>query len=60
MYGKIVKIDDMEIMVMCNPDTPVAEILERAAKQVRAWLSEPDFHSQGRSIAFRHNITISQ
>lgn len=60
MYGEIVKIGDLEIFVACVPNTSPHVILEMAAKQVRAWRSEPDFNSQGNSIAFRHNITIAR
>lgn len=35
MYAKIVKIDGREITVMCCPDTPLSEVLQRAADQMR-------------------------
>jgi hypothetical protein len=32
MYGKAVKIGDQEIWVWCSPNTPLSEILQRAAR----------------------------
>lgn len=33
MFGRTVKIDDREWFVFCNPDTPLSEVLVRAARQ---------------------------
>lgn len=58
MFGRTVRIDDLEIEVSCTPSTPMWDVLKRAADQVKAWQSERDYDAQGRSIAFRHNIRV--
>ena len=36
MYGRLVSIDGRKIMVWCCPNTPLSEVLRRAAKQLEA------------------------
>lgn len=40
MFGRTVKIDGLEIHVSCTPSTPLWDVLQRAANQVKAWQSE--------------------
>lgn len=60
MFERTVEIDGLQIHVSCTPNTPLWDVLQRAANQVKAWQSEPDYAAQGRSIAFRHNIEVAQ
>lgn len=34
MFGRFVKIDGQEIFVSCSPQTPLSEVLRRAAMQM--------------------------
>lgn len=35
MFGRTVEIDDVEVFVPCCPDTPLPEVLRRAADKLK-------------------------
>jgi hypothetical protein len=63
MFGRIVHIEDREIFVLCTPDTPLSEVLERAARQerreeeARALLWQKPYRDAMRAIASGEQTT---
>lgn len=55
MFGRSVKVGDREVFVLCCPDTPLSEVLFRAAQQAEKAEHEERTNSP-LAIAYKHGV----
>lgn len=53
MFGRSVCVAGRDFFVLCTPDTPLSEVLERAARQARR---EEDARSEAEQCPYREAI----
>jgi hypothetical protein len=51
MYSRTVKVGDVSVDVSCTPDTPLWEVLERAAAILKRQHQERERQSENKAIA---------
>lgn len=57
MFGRTVKIGDLEIFVTCTPRTPMSVILQRASQQMSDLERDANDRSHALQIAYKYGVT---